>query len=285
MDLFNPQESRALLARHGFHFSKALGQNFLTQPWVPERIAEDAGIDEKTAVLEVGPGMGTLTQSLARHAARVIAVELDRALLPVLAETLAGYENVTVRQGDILKENLPALVSEQMDGFKKIVCATLPYYITTPIVTHLLESRLFDGVCVMVQKEVAERMAAKPATPEYGAFSVFVQYYAEPKILFPVPASCFVPQPKVESAVVYLKTRTAPPVPIADERLFFRVVRASFAQRRKKLANGLTAAFGDKAQMTRILAACGFSENVRGETLDIAAFARIANTIHEGAVS
>lgn len=282
MNFFHPQEIRAVLERHGFHFSKALGQNFLTQSWVPERMMTDSGVDRDCVVLEIGPGMGTLTQAIARYAEKVVAVELDHALIPVLDETLAEFSNVTVLEGDILKFNLEELCAEHFAGDKKkLVCANLPYYITTPILSYLLESRLFDGVCVMMQKEVALRLCAESGSADYGAFSVFTQYYAEPEILFSVPSSCFVPQPKVDSAIVYLKTRTAPPVPVTDEKLFFRVVRASFAQRRKKLANGLTSAFGDKERITRILEELGYPENVRGETLGIPDFAKIANKLAE----
>ncbi|MBE6916192.1 MAG: 16S rRNA (adenine(1518)-N(6)/adenine(1519)-N(6))-dimethyltransferase RsmA [Ruminococcaceae bacterium] len=282
MDFFHPQEIRAVLERHGFHFSKALGQNFLTQSWVPERMMTDSGVDKDCVVLEIGPGMGTLTQAIARYAQSVVAVELDHALIPVLDETLAEFNNITVLEGDILKKDLRKLCDEYMSGAaRKLVCANLPYYITTPILSYLLESRLFDGVCVMMQKEVALRLCAKPATSDYGAFTVFTQYYAEPQILFSVPASCFVPQPKVDSAIVYLKTREAPPVPVKDEKVFFQVVRASFAQRRKKLVNGLASAFGDKEKLVKLLQDLGFSENVRGETLDIPDFAKIANALAE----
>lgn len=282
MDFFHPQEIRAVLERHGFHFSKALGQNFLTQAWVPERMMSDFGVDQDSVVLEIGPGMGTLTQAIARYAKKVVAVELDHALIPVLAETLAEFENVTVVEGDILKKDLSALCNEHFSGAeRKLVCANLPYYITTPILSYLLESRLFDGVCVMMQKEVALRLCAKSGSADYGAFTVFTQYYAEPEILFSVPASCFVPQPKVDSAIVALKTREAPPVPVKDEKLFFKVVRASFAQRRKKLVNGLASAFGQKEMLVNLLAELGFPENVRGETLDISDFAKIANALAE----
>lgn len=282
MDFFHPQEIRAVLERHGFHFSKALGQNFLTQAWVPERMMTDSGVDRDCMVLEIGPGMGTLTQAIARYAEKVVAVELDHALIPVLDETLAEFDNVTVLEGDILKKDLNELCEQYFAGAKrKLVCANLPYYITTPILSYLLESRLFDGVCVMMQKEVALRLCAKCGTADYGAFTVFTQYYAEPEILFSVPSSCFVPQPKVDSAIVFLKTRSEPPVPVTDEKLFFKVVRASFAQRRKKLVNGLASVFGDKERLVGILQELGFSENVRGETLGIPDFAKIANKLAE----
>ena len=281
MDLCNITEIKALLARHGFHFSKAKGQNFLTQSWVPQNIVLEAGIDESCGVLEVGPGIGPLTQQLCRHAKKVVAVEIDRTLQPVLAETMAGNENLEIIFGDILKTDIPALVREEFAGFRPMACANLPYYITTPVLAALLESRAFEAVTVMVQKEVAQRICAPAGKSEYGAFSVFCQYYAEPRLLFDVPPSCFIPQPKVTSAVLTLPTRSAPPCDVADEKLFFRVVRASFAQRRKTLLNALSAGFSqfDKPALAGVIEACGFAPTVRGETLDIPAFAAIANAL------
>ena len=280
MDLCNITEIKALLARHGFHFSKAKGQNFLTQSWVPQNIVLEAGIDGTCGVLEVGPGIGPLTQQLCRHAKKVVAVEVDRTLQPVLAETMAGNENLEIIFGDILKTNIPALVKEEFAGLRPMACANLPYYITTPVLAALLESRAFEAVTVMVQKEVAQRICSAPGRGEYGAFSVFCQYYAEPELLFDVPASCFIPQPKVTSAVVCLRTRPAP-ADIRDEVLFFRTVRASFAQRRKTLVNGLASGFPQltKAELTDVLAACGLPANVRGETLGLEGFAALSNAL------
>ena len=281
MDLCNITEIKALLARHGFHFSKAKGQNFLTAAWVPERIADEAGVDETCGVLEVGPGIGPLTRQLCRRAKKVVAVEVDTSLQPLLAETMAGCENLEILFRDILKTDIPALVREEFPGLRPMACANLPYYITTPILAALLESRSFSSVTVMVQKEVAQRICAPAGKSEYGAFSVFCQYYAEPRLLFDVPPSCFLPQPKVTSAVLTLPVRPAPPCPVADERLFFRVVRASFAQRRKTLLNALAAGFPElpKQELAELIESCGFTPTVRGETLDIPAFAALANAL------
>ena len=281
MDLTDIKTIKALLARHGFHFSKSMGQNFLIADWVPRDIAEAAGLDEGCGVLEIGPGIGPLTVQLAQRAGRVAAIELDRALLPILAETLAGYPNAQVIPGDVMKLDLAALAAEQFPGMAVKACANLPYYITSPILTALLEAECFQSVTVMVQKEVAQRIAAKPGTPDYSAFTVFCQYYAEPELLFDVPAHCFLPQPKVTSAVITLRTRQKRPWDIADEAVFFRAVRASFAMRRKKLSNGLSSGFPElgKAGAEAVIAAAGFDANVRGETLGIPEFARIANEI------
>ena len=275
------QVMKPLLAAHGFHFSKAKGQNFLIAPWVPESIAGAAGVREDVGVLEIGPGVGPLTQQLALRAGKVCAVEVDERLKPILEITLEGCGNVELVWGDVLKLDIPALVKEKLPGLRPVACANLPYYITSPILTALLEAECFQAVTVMVQKEVAQRIAARPDTAEYGAFSVFCQYYAEPELLFDVPAHCFVPQPKVTSAVVTLRVRQARPWDIHDEQLFFRVVRASFAMRRKKLSNGLASGFPElgKAGAEAVLAACGFPENVRGETLGIPEFGAITNEI------
>ncbi len=275
------QVMKPLLAAHGFHFSKAKGQNFLIAPWVPESIAGAAGVREDVGVLEIGPGVGPLTQQLALRAGKVCAVEVDERLKPILEITLEGCGNVELVWGDVLKLDIPALVKEKLPGLRPVACANLPYYITSPILTALLEAECFQAVTVMVQKEVAQRIAARPGTAEYGAFSVFCQFYAEPELLFDVPAHCFVPQPKVTSAVVTLRVRQARPWDIHDEQLFFRVVRASFAMRRKKLSNGLASGFPElgKAGAEAVLAACGFPENVRGETLGIPEFGAITNEI------
>jgi 16S rRNA (adenine1518-N6/adenine1519-N6)-dimethyltransferase len=281
MNLCDINVIKPLLQKHGFRFSKSKGQNFLTQSWVPREIAEGAGIDDTCGVLEVGPGIGPLTQALCESAAKVVAVEVDTSLKPILAETMADQDNFTLIFGDILKTNIPALVAEHFQGLRPMACANLPYYITSPVLSALLESRCFEAVTVMVQKEVAQRICAQPGSKDYSAFSLFCQYYAEPEILFDVPPSCFIPQPKVTSAVITLRCRTAPPCPISDEKLFFRVVKASFAQRRKTLTNGLSSGFGEipKAEIMECIRAAGFSETIRGETLDIPGFARIAEEI------
>ncbi len=272
---------KPLLAEAGFHFSKAKGQNFLIADWVPRDIAVQAGVDETAGVLEIGPGIGPLTQQLCLRAGKVCAVELDRRLAPILAKTVGEFSNLEIRWDDALKLDLAALVRDVFPGLRPMACANLPYYITTPILTALLEAECFDSVTVMVQKEVAQRIAAAPGTAEYGAFSVFCQYYAEPALLFDVPPHCFLPQPKVTSAVVTLKARGVRPWDIPDPALFFRTVRASFAMRRKKLQNGLAAGFPElgKTGAGAVLAACGLDENVRGETLDIGAFAAVAREI------
>ena len=275
------QVMKPLLAQHGFHFSKAKGQNFLIAPWVPQSIAEDAGVDETAGVLEIGPGIGPLTQQLCLRAGKVIAVELDTRLKPILDLTVGQFENLNILWEDVLNLNIPELVKEQFGSLRPMACANLPYYITSPILTALLEADCFDSVTVMVQKEVAQRIAAAPGSPDYSAFSVFCQYYAQPELLFDVPAHCFLPQPKVTSAVIHLKVRKARAWGALDEKIFFRTVRASFAQRRKKLSNGLAAGFPElgKAGAARVIAAAGFDANVRGETLSIPDFVKIANAI------
>ena len=275
------QVMKPLLAQHGFHFSKAKGQNFLIASWVPESIAEKAGVNKECGVLEIGPGIGPLTQQLALRANKVCAVELDRRLAPILETTLCEFDNVSILWEDVLKLNIPELVKETFPGLRPMACANLPYYITSPILSALLEAECFDSVTVMVQKEVAQRIAAKPGTADFSAFTVFCQYYAQPEILFDVPAHCFLPQPKVTSAVISLRVRKDRPWQITDSKLFFRVVRAAFAMRRKKLTNGLVSGFPglSKAEAEDILRACGLPENVRGEVLDIPEFAAISNEI------
>ena len=275
------QVMKPLLAEHGFHFSKAKGQNFLTQRWVPEQIAEQAGVDETAGVLEIGPGIGPLTQQLCLRAKKVCAVELDKRLAPILKQTVGEFNNLEIIWDDVLNQDIAALVAEKFPGLRPMACANLPYYITSPILTALLEAECFSSVTVMVQKEVAQRIAAQAGSEDYSAFTVFCQYYAEPAILFDVPAHCFLPQPKVTSAVITLRTREEKPWAIEDEKIFFRTVRASFAMRRKKLANGLAAGFSElgKEGAAAVIAAAGLPENVRGETLTIAQFAALSNEI------
>ena len=281
IDVCNIQIMKPLLAEHGFHFSKAKGQNFLIARWVPERIAEEAGVDATAGVLEIGPGIGPLTQQLCLRAGKVCAVELDTRLQPILDMTVGEFSNLEILWDDVLKQDIAALVGEKFKDLRPMACANLPYYITSPILTALLEAECFDSVTVMVQKEVAQRIAAKPGTADYSAFTVFCQFYAEPELLFDVPAGCFLPQPKVTSAVVTLRTRKQLPWDIRDKDIFFRTVRASFAMRRKTLQNGLAAGFSElgKQGAGEVIAACGLSPSVRGETLDIPAFAAIANEI------
>ena len=272
---------KPLLAEHGFHFSKAKGQNFLIAPWVPQSIATESGVDETVGVLEIGPGIGPLTQQLCLRAGKVCAVEVDSRLKPILDLTVGEFENLEILWNDVLKLDVPALVKEKFGGLRPMACANLPYYITSPILTALLEAECFEAVTVMVQKEVAQRIAASPGTADYSAFTVFCQYYAQPELLFDVPAHCFMPQPKVTSAVITLRTRKEKPWDILDEDIFFRTVRASFAMRRKKLSNGLASGFPElgKSGAAEVIEAAGFDSNVRGETLGIPEFARIANEI------
>ena len=275
------QVMKPLLAEHGFHFSKAKGQNFLIAPWVPQSIAEQAGVDETAGVLEIGPGIGSLTQQLCLRAKKVCAVELDERLEPILDTTVGEFDNLEIIWNDVLRLDLPALVKGEFEGLRPMACANLPYYITSPILTALLEADCFESVTVMVQKEVAQRIAAAPGSPDYSAFTVFCQYYAQPQLLFDVPAHCFLPQPKVTSAVTQLKVRKHRDWDILDETVFFRTVRASFAMRRKKLSNGLASGFPElgKSGAAEVIAAAGFEANIRGEMLGIPEFAKIANEI------
>ena len=283
MDLCDIREIKSLLARHGFHFSKSMGQNFLIQSWVPRDIAAASGAGSGVGVLEIGPGIGPLTDRLAGLADRVAAVELDRSLLPVLAETMAGHDNVEIVPGDILKLDGPALVGEKLAGLTPIVCANLPYNITTPVLTALLEARCFASITVMIQREVARRICAAPGTPDYGAFSVYCQVHAGTELLFDVPPDCFLPAPKVTSSVLRLTPRPLP-AELEDEAFFFRVVRAAFAQRRKTLLNALGAAFGgqvSKEELAGLLAGCGLPPDVRGERLGIPEFAALARALRQ----
>ncbi len=281
MNLTDIHEVKALLARHSFHFSKSMGQNFLIADWVPRKIADAAKLDTGCAVLEIGPGIGSLTQQLARRAGKVAAVELDTALLPILNETLAYYANVEIIPSDVMKLNLNALMPDRFFGFTPVACANLPYNITTPVLTRLLETDCFQSITVMIQREVARRICAVPGDPDCGAFSLFCQYYARCELLFEVPPDCFLPAPKVTSAVVQLLPYAAPPVD-ADRDALFAVVKAAFAQRRKTLLNALAAAYGcrfSKDELRRIILDCGLSETVRGERLGLDEFAALAKAL------
>lgn len=271
---------KEVLSRHGFHFSKSLGQNFLTAQWVPERIAAECGVDKNSCALEVGPGMGCLTNELSKQAEKVVAIELDRALFPVLEETLADCPNVEVVHGDVLKTDLSAICKEKFGDKKVYACANLPYYITTPAISALLDSKMFSGITVMVQKEVAKRICAKAGSSDYSAFSIYVQYYADAKILFDVPAGCFVPQPKVDSAVIRLNPLNTPSVSVKNEKLFFAIVRAAFNQRRKTLVNAISPAFGgklEKADILSLMKTCNLDERIRGEKLTLEEYAALAD--------
>ena len=281
MDLCDIQQIKALLSRHGFHFSKSMGQNFLVEDWVPRDIAEASGASPSCGVLEVGPGIGPLTQELSRRAGRVVSVELDRSLLPILSETMAGRENVEIVPGDILKTDLAALTAEKFPGLTPLACANLPYNITSPAITALLEAKCFSAITVMIQREVARRICAPPGSPDYGAFSVFCQYHAHTELLFDVPPDCFLPAPKVTSSVLRMVPK-APLAEVDDEAHFFRVVRAAFAQRRKTLANSLSASLGGscgKQAVARAIEACGLPAAVRGERLSISEFAALSRAL------
>lgn len=280
IDVCNMQQIRELLSRYGFHFSKAKGQNFLNQRWVPERIAAESGVDASCGVLEIGPGFGSLTQALCARAGKVVALEVDTSLAPVLAETMADFDNLELRFTDALKADLPALVQEKFAGLRPLACANLPYYITSPVLTKLLESRCFDAITVMVQKEVAQRICAEPGTAAYSAFSIYVQYHAKAEILFDVPADCFVPRPKVDSAVLKLVPLDKPAVETKDEKLFFSLVRAAFNMRRKTLVNALGPVLGSsmsKEEITALVEAAGLDARVRGERLSLAEYAKLAD--------
>lgn len=281
MDLCSINEIKSLLGRHGFRFSKSMGQNFLIESRVPREIAAASGANQSCGVLEIGPGIGPLTVRLSQAAGKVVAVELDRSLLPVLAETLSGCENVEVVPGDIMKLDIPALVKDKLDKLAPIACANLPYNITTPVLTALIESGCFQSITVMIQREVALRICSEPGTPDYGAFSVYCQYHTTPELLFDVSPECFLPAPRVTSSVIRLTPRPAP-AEVQDETLFFQVVRASFAQRRKTLLNSLSSVYGNrfsKDELRIIIERTGIPSGVRGERLGIPEFAEIAKEL------
>ena len=281
MDLCDRREIQALLERHGFHFSKAMGQNFLIESWVPRDIADSCGADEGTGVLEIGPGIGPLTQQLARRAGKVVSVELDARLYPVLRETMRGADNFTLIEGDAMKLDFAQVVQEHFSGLRPILCANLPYNITTPVLTKCVESRCFDSLTVLIQKEVAQRICAEAGKAEYGAFTVLMQYYTAPQMLFTVPASCFLPAPKVTSAVIHCSVRKTPPVEVVSESALWRTVKAGFALRRKTLVNSLQTGYQlPKERLTEIVTACGLSPTVRGERLTLEDFARLSNALY-----
>lgn len=277
MDLCNYKEIQAMLQANGFRFSKSKGQNFLTAAWVPERIAEESGLDRSTGVAEIGPGVGCLTEQLALRAGKVVAFEVDELLRPVLGVTMHPYDNVEVVFGDVMRRDLKKEVDERMPGMRHVLCANLPYNITTPVLTQIYEARCFDTVTVMVQKEVAQRLCARAGDKDYGAFSILTRWYAEPELLFTVAPGCFVPQPKVQSAVVRMKMRKAPPVE-TEEKAFFAVVRAAFNQRRKTLVNALGGLCG-KEKAAAAIEACGFPPAVRGEALTLEDFAALTEKL------
>lgn len=278
-----PQNTIAVLQKYKFNFQKKYGQNFLIEPRVLDKIIRAADIGKEDFVLEIGPGIGTMTQYLCEHAGSVAAVEIDRNLIPILEDTLSAYENVEIIQQDILKMDIARLVQDRNQGKPIKVVANLPYYITTPIIMGLFESHVpLESITVMVQKEVAERMQVGPGTKEYGALSLAVQYYAEPQIVANVPPNCFMPRPKVGSAVIRLTRHRETPVRVADEKQMFAIIRASFNQRRKTLVNGLNNApdiARSKEEIVLALEKMGLSANVRGETLSLEQFARLSDLL------
>ena len=283
--LGNPQNTIAVLQKYKFNFQKKFGQNFLIDTHVLDKIIDAAGITKEDFVLEIGPGIGTMTQYLCENAREVVAVEIDKNLIPILEDTLSDYRNVTVINQDILKLDIPALAKEKNDGKPIKVVANLPYYITTPIIMGLFESHVpIDSITIMVQKEVADRMQVGPGTKDYGALSLAVQYYAKPEIVANVPPNCFMPRPKVGSAVIRLTRHAAPPVKVDNEKWMFDIIRASFNQRRKTLANGLSNS--DKIDLpkdviTEAIAKLGKGESVRGESLSLEEFAALSNDLWE----
>ena len=281
-DLTDLSVIRALREKYEFAPSKGFGQNFIINPGIPQKIVDVSGVDKRYGVLEIGPGIGVLTRELAKRAAKEVSIEVDERLPPLLAETMAGVDNFKLVLQDVLKVDLKALIAQEFPGMPVAVCANLPYNITTPAITALIESKCFESITVLVQKEVAERLCAAPGTSAYGAFSVFMQYYTEPEYLFAVPRECFEPQPKVTSAVLRAVVRREPPVEVEDEKFFFRVVYAAFALRRKTLVNSLMTAFGSqltKEQVTQAVTSCGLEANIRGERLGLIEFASLSTEI------
>lgn len=281
MNLCDRDTIRALLDRHGFRFSKSMGQNFLLDPRIPADIAAASGADPSCGVLEIGPGIGPLTAELAQRAGKVVSIELDRSLLPVLAETMAPYPNVEIVQGDALRLDLTALAAEKLPGLTPIVCANLPYNITSPLLQKFVEAPCFRSVTVLIQKEVARRLAAPQGSPEGGAFSLFLQYHMEVEELFEVKRDRFLPAPRVDSAVLRCVRRQRPAVEVSDEAFFFQVLRGAFLLRRKTLANSLAAALPgwDKPSLLAALERCGLPPDVRGERLTLEDFKKLAEAL------
>ena len=275
---------KEILSRHGFTFSKALGQNFLINPSVCPRMAEMCGVDDESGVLEIGPGIGVLTRELAKRSKKTVAVELDTRLLPVLAETLADYPNASVVHGDVMKLNLHQLIKEEFPEMKVAVCANLPYYITSPVIMKILEEKLpITALTVMVQKEAADRICAKPGTRACGAVSAAVQYYAEPEILFQVSRGSFMPAPNVDSTVIRLNVRKQPPVKLSDEAHFFRLIKAAFGQRRKTALNAVSSGMGlPKAEVAKAMERAGIAPTARAEQMTLEMLADFSNELVNG---
>lgn len=282
MDLCDLDTIRALLGRHGFHFSKSMGQNFLIDPQIPYDIAAASQADETCGVLEIGPGIGPLTSQLAQRAGKVVSVELDKSLLPVLAETMTPYPNVEIVPGDVMKLDIGALVADKFQGLRPIVCANLPYNITTPVLTKLVETPCFESITVLIQKEVAQRLAAPQGSGDGGSFTLFLQYYMETEMLFDVPREKFIPSPKVTSAVLRCVRRSAPAVQVKNEEIFFKVIRGAFLLRRKTLSNSLAAALPDlkKEFIQSCIEACGLPPTVRGEKLTLQDFSNLSSALY-----
>lgn len=281
MNLCDYDTIRDLLGRHGFHFSKSMGQNFLIDAQVPAHIADASQADPGCGVLEIGPGIGPLTAELAQRAGKVVSVELDKSLLPVLAETMAPYPNVEIVPGDVMKLDLNTLATEKFQGLTPIVCANLPYNITTPVLTKLIETPCFESITVLIQKEVAQRLSAAQGSSDGGSFSLFLQYHMETEYLFDVPRDKFLPAPKVTSAVLRCVRRKRPAVAVDDEAFFFQVVRGAFLLRRKTLANSLAAALPEfgKEDIQSAMSDCGLSLDLRGERLTLQDFARLSHAL------
>ncbi len=280
MNLTDISTVRSLMNEFGINFQKKFGQNFLINPAIPQRIADESGGDKNDCVLEIGPGIGTLTAELCRVYSQVLCIEIDDGLIPVLGKTLEDFDNVRVINGDIMKFDIDQLAKEFPGGSNIYVCANLPYYITTPVIMKLLESKFpFGSLTLMVQKEVAARLTSAPGTPEYGAITASVSYYGEVKRLFKVPAGCFMPAPKVDSAVIQIVPHKIKPVVPDDEEIFFKIIKGAFGMRRKTLCNCLATSFPQftKEQIATALTACGISPDTRGETLSIKEFCIIAN--------
>jgi len=281
-DLSNPATIRALLARHNFKFTKALGQNFLINPSVCPRMAEACFSENAGGAVEIGAGIGILTRELCKTFPKVLSFEIDNALMPILNETLAGFGNVEIINADVLKTDLAELLLEKFGGKPASVCANLPYYITSPVIMFLLESGLnLENITVMIQREVADRLCAEVGSPLSGAITAAVHYYAVPEKLFRVSSGSFMPPPKVDSTVIRLNIRRAPPVEVADEEAFFRLIRAAFSQRRKTAVNSLSAGLGlPKETVAHALDSCGFEQNIRAERFSLEDFARLADTLN-----
>ncbi|WP_202708185.1 16S rRNA (adenine(1518)-N(6)/adenine(1519)-N(6))-dimethyltransferase RsmA [Sporosalibacterium faouarense] len=280
--LYSPSVTKEVIQKYGFKFSKSLGQNFLIDGNIIDNICIESGITDSDFVLEIGPGIGTLTQSLCERAKKVIAIELDRKLLPILEETLSSYDNVEVVHGDVLKIDLESLLREKFKGEKASVVANLPYYITTPIIMRFLEEKInVEKIVVMVQKEVAYRMKANPGNKDYGALSIAVQYYSDPEIILNVPKNVFMPRPNVDSAVIMLNIHKEPRYSVSDEKLLFQIVKAAFGKRRKTLLNALSSSgLGlTKDEVNKALERCGIDPKRRGETLTISEYVTLTESI------